>query len=79
MMLKQDYLAIWQERLADQLRRGSILQVRTEERDGLHHVVGAYQNSEGSEVWDSYAYFSKQELAEEAVKVVRRLAAFENN
>lgn len=70
-----DYHAVWQEKLADQLRRGSIYDVKMEERNGLYYVLGSYQNSDGLPVWDAYAYFSKPYMAEEALKTVKRLAA----
>lgn len=76
-MLKtsSDSTLYWQEKLADQLRRGSVRDVRIELRQGLHHVVGCYDNSEGKPVWDSYAYYSKPDHAEQAVRRVKRIAA----
>lgn len=71
---KSDGLAIWQEKVADQLRRGRIKEVRAVARDGLFYVVGSYQASDGNEIWDSYAYFSKQQLAEAAVRTIKRTA-----
>lgn len=70
-----EYFAPWQEKLADQLRRGSVNEVRSEERSGLHHVVGRYSNSEGRPVWETYAFFSKPFMAEHAVRTVKRLAS----
>ena len=69
-----EYYAPWQEKLADQLRRGSIREVRTEERDGLHHVLARYDTTDGRPVWDSLAFFSKPFMAEHAVKTVKRLS-----
>lgn len=69
-----DSILHWQEQLADQLRRGSVREVRTELRKGLHHVVGCYDNSEGKPVWNSYAYYSKPDHAEQAVRRVKRIA-----
>jgi len=76
MVLSKDEFAIWQERLADQLRRGSVEQVKIEARQGVFHVVGSYRSSQGNVVWDSYAYFSKPTLAEEALRVVKRIASW---
>ena len=66
---------LWQERVADQLRRGSLTDVKVELRKGLHHVVGCYENSEGNVVCDSFARYSKPKFAEEAMRTIKRMAA----
>lgn len=71
----QDYRGAWQEKLAERLRRGNVEDVRTETRNGLHFVVAQWRNSEGQPRTDEYAYFSKPQLADEAVRIVKRLAA----
>lgn len=68
---------LWQETLADRLRRGSALDVRSEELDGLFHVMAAYQTSEGKPSWESCAKFSRSERAEAAVRTIKRLVAFQ--
>jgi hypothetical protein len=69
-----EYEAPWQARLADQLRRGRLSDVRTEMRGGLHHVVGCYSSASGEEVCHSYAYFSKAHMADQVVRSIRRMA-----
>ncbi|MEK6237724.1 MAG: hypothetical protein N2C14_23695 [Planctomycetales bacterium] len=75
MSWSDDALSIWQEELAEKLRRGRIQEVKAESRGGVFHVVGSYTNSTGKEIWDSYAYFSKPQMAEDAVRTVKRVAA----
>ncbi len=70
----QEIEAPWESKLADQLRRGSLTEVKTELRKGLHHVVGCYLNTQGETVCFSHAYFSKQHLAEDAVRRIRRMS-----
>lgn len=69
---------LWQEKLADRLRRGSALEVRSQELDGLYHVMASYQTSDGTPNWESYAKFSRSDRAEAAVRTVKRLVAFES-
>ncbi len=73
-MTQVEYEAPWQARLADQLRRGRLTDVRAEVRGNLHHVVGCYNDSDGSEVCQSYAYFSKPHMADQVVRQIRRMA-----
>ncbi len=65
---------MWQEKLADRLRRGSVQDVKSELRQSLYHVVASYSRSDGTEDWESCAKFSRRELADDAVSAVKRLA-----
>ena len=69
-----DYDTHWQLKLADQLKRGRLEDIRIEQRQGLHHVLACYRGSEGQEVCTSHAYFSKRPQAEQALRRIRRLA-----
>jgi hypothetical protein len=69
---------IWQEQLADKLRRGSAKEVKSELRKGLYHVVVAFPLTTGGTTWESFAKFSRPDRAEDAVQTIRRLVVLEN-
>lgn len=74
----QDAVQLWQEQLADKLRRGSAKEIKSELRQGLYHVVASFPLSDGKESWESCAKYSKHDRAEDAVRAIKRLAALHN-
>jgi hypothetical protein len=74
----QNPVQIWQEQLADKLRRGFAKEIKSELRKGLYHVVVAFPLTDGGTTWESCAKFSRPDRADEAVKTIRRLVVWEN-